>query len=125
MPSRLMCAHCLHVRELKCAWIRDTSLECGAVGMLGRSRWRAEAPRRQVVIRGPEPALSCRFPPARKIQFDYEGLSAMTDISTPTTLAQLVARSRKLGADRAICNWGGANTSPNPTAITFPGPPVP
>src|SRR5207249_9746791 len=46
-----------------------------------------------------------------KVLFDYEGLSAMTNFSTPTTLAQLVARSRKLGADRSICNWGGGNTS--------------
>src|SRR5579872_5248979 len=38
---------------------------------------------------------------------------------TPTTalgaeggaLAQLTARSRRLGADRSVCNWGGGNTS--------------
>src|SRR5437879_4150066 len=124
MPSRLMCDPCLHVRELKWAWIRTLSLHSAAVGMLGRSRWSAEAPRRQVVIRVPKPALPCRFPPARKIQFDYEGLSAMTDISTPTTLAQLVARSRKLGADRAICNWGGGNTSAKADEIDFRGRPV-
>src|SRR5437899_4138125 len=48
----------------------------------------------------------------------------MTDISTPTTLAQLVARSRKLGADRAICNWGGGNTSAKADEIDFRGRPV-
>ena len=45
----------------------------------------------------------------------------MTDISTSTTLAQLVARSRKLGADRAICNWGGGNTSAKADEIDFRG----
>lgn len=29
----------------------------------------------------------------------------MTDGSLSTTLAQLVARSRRLGAGRSICNW--------------------
>ncbi len=48
----------------------------------------------------------------------------MTDISTPTTLAQLVARSRKLGADRSICNWGGGNTSAKADEIDFRGRPV-
>ncbi len=45
----------------------------------------------------------------------------MTSVSTPTTLAQLVARSRKLGADRSICNWGGGNTSAKATEIDFRG----
>ncbi|MFL5662141.1 MAG: class II aldolase/adducin family protein, partial [Ktedonobacteraceae bacterium] len=48
----------------------------------------------------------------------------MTDISTSTTLAQLVARSQKLGADRAICNWGGGNTSAKADEIDFRGRPV-
>src|SRR5215467_8660929 len=45
----------------------------------------------------------------------------MANISTPTTLAQLVARSRKLGADRSICNWGGGNTSAKAEEIDFRG----
>jgi rhamnulose-1-phosphate aldolase/alcohol dehydrogenase len=38
-----------------------------------------------------------------------------------TTLAQLVARSRKLGADRSIANWGGGNTSAKTEEIDFRG----
>src|SRR6266699_5000022 len=45
----------------------------------------------------------------------------MTDISTPSTLAQLVARSRKLGADRSVCNWGGGNTSAKADEVDFRG----
>src|SRR5919108_2592354 len=45
----------------------------------------------------------------------------MTHISTPTVLAQLVARSRKLGADRSICNWGGGNTSAKADEVDFRG----
>src|SRR6266700_192701 len=48
----------------------------------------------------------------------------MTHISTPTTLSQLVARSRKLGADRSICNWGGGNTSAKSDEIDFRGRPA-
>ena len=48
----------------------------------------------------------------------------MTDISASTTLAQLVARSRKLGADRSICNWGGGNTSAKADEVDFRGRPV-
>src|SRR5947209_11537008 len=48
----------------------------------------------------------------------------MTDVSVPTALAQLVARSRKLGADRSICNWGGGNTSAKAYEIDFRGRPV-
>jgi rhamnose utilization protein RhaD (predicted bifunctional aldolase and dehydrogenase) len=37
---------------------------------------------------------------------------AHTDASELSpVLAQLVARSRRLGADRSVCNWGGGNTS--------------
>ncbi len=43
----------------------------------------------------------------------------MTHISTTTTLAQLVARSRKLGADRSIANWGGGNTSAKADEVDF------
>ena len=43
----------------------------------------------------------------------------MTNISPPTTLMQLVARSRKLGADRSICNWGGGNTSAKADEVDF------
>lgn len=45
----------------------------------------------------------------------------MTHISTPTVLAQLVARSRKLGADRTVCNWGGGNTSAKADEVDFRG----
>ena len=45
----------------------------------------------------------------------------MTDNSTPTVLAQLVARSRKLGADRSVCNWGGGNTSAKADEVDFRG----
>ncbi|HEX6557727.1 MAG TPA: bifunctional aldolase/short-chain dehydrogenase [Ktedonobacteraceae bacterium] len=45
----------------------------------------------------------------------------MTDTSTSTVLAQLVARSRKLGADRSICNWGGGNTSAKADEVDFRG----
>ncbi|HEX6510337.1 MAG TPA: bifunctional aldolase/short-chain dehydrogenase [Chloroflexota bacterium] len=48
----------------------------------------------------------------------------MTNISTSTTLAQLVARSRRLGADRTVCNWGGGNTSAKADEIDFRGRPV-
>src|SRR6266852_8927379 len=48
----------------------------------------------------------------------------MTRISTPTILAQLVARSRKLGADRSIANWGGGNTSAKADEVDFRGRPV-
>ncbi len=45
----------------------------------------------------------------------------MTDILTPTVLDQLVARSRKLGADRSVCNWGGGNTSAKADEVDFRG----
>ena len=45
----------------------------------------------------------------------------MTHVSASTTLAQLVARSRKLGADRSICNWGGGNTSAKADEVDFRG----
>ena len=45
----------------------------------------------------------------------------MSDNSLPTTLAQLVARSRRLGADRSICNWGGGNTSAKAEEVDFRG----
>src|SRR5947208_3959808 len=48
----------------------------------------------------------------------------MTDVSVPTILAQLVARSCKLGADRSICNWGGGNTSAKADEIDFRGRPA-
>ena len=38
-----------------------------------------------------------------------------------TTLDQLVARSRRLGADRSICNWGGGNTSAKADEVDFRG----
>src|SRR5947209_8210967 len=48
----------------------------------------------------------------------------MTDVSVPTVLAQLVMRSRKLGADRTICNWGGGNTSAKADEVDFRGRPA-
>src|SRR5215471_4282098 len=48
----------------------------------------------------------------------------MTSVSTSTVLAQLVARSRKLGADRSVCNWGGGNTSAKSNEIDFRGRPA-
>jgi len=48
----------------------------------------------------------------------------MTNISMPTTLAQLVERSRRLGADRSVCNWGGGNTSAKSDEIDFRGRPA-
>src|SRR5579884_3143320 len=47
-----------------------------------------------------------------------------SDSAMSTILAQLVARSRKLGADRSICNWGGGNTSAKADEIDFRGRPV-
>jgi rhamnulose-1-phosphate aldolase/alcohol dehydrogenase len=41
--------------------------------------------------------------------------------AAPSTLAQLVARSRRLGADRSVCNWGGGNTSAKAEEIDFRG----
>lgn len=41
--------------------------------------------------------------------------------NSSVTLAQLVARSRELGADRAVCNWGGGNTSAKSDEIDFRG----
>ncbi|HXT33948.1 MAG TPA: bifunctional aldolase/short-chain dehydrogenase [Chloroflexota bacterium] len=42
--------------------------------------------------------------------------------SAPATiLAQLSARSRRLGADRRVCNWGGGNTSSKGDEIDFRG----
>src|SRR5260370_4161369 len=45
----------------------------------------------------------------------------MTYGCIPTTLAQLVARSCRLGADRAIANWGGGNTSAKADEVDFRG----
>lgn len=45
----------------------------------------------------------------------------MASIMEPNTLDQLVARSRKLGADRTICNWGGGNTSAKAEEVDFRG----
>lgn len=43
----------------------------------------------------------------------------MTQDIQSTTLAQLVARSRQLGADRSVCNWGGGNTSAKADEVDF------
>lgn len=44
--------------------------------------------------------------------------------SLSATLTQLVARSRELGADRTVCNWGGGNTSAKADEIDFRGRPT-
>ncbi len=48
----------------------------------------------------------------------------MTTTESSPTLAQLVARSRELGADRSVCNWGGGNTSAKAGEIDFRGRPA-
>ena len=48
----------------------------------------------------------------------------MIQSSTSTVLAQLVARSRRLGADRSIANWGGGNTSAKAEEVDFRGRPA-
>src|SRR5438309_934060 len=47
-----------------------------------------------------------------------------TEQQTTRTLADLVDRSRRLGADRTICNWGGGNTSAKTTETDFRGRPT-
>jgi rhamnulose-1-phosphate aldolase/alcohol dehydrogenase len=44
--------------------------------------------------------------------------------ATSVMLVQLVARSRRLGADRSICNWGGGNTSVKADEVDFRGRPA-
>ncbi len=46
------------------------------------------------------------------------GAPAPTSLST---LEELVTRSRRLGADRTVCNWGGGNTSAKADAEDFRG----
>lgn len=48
----------------------------------------------------------------------------MADSPTSVMLTQLVARSRRLGADRSICNWGGGNTSVKADEVDFRGRPA-
>ena len=48
-------------------------------------------------------------------------MSAADTTHRPTILAQLTARSRKLGADRSVCNWGGGNTSSKGEEIDYRG----
>src|SRR6202165_2982011 len=45
----------------------------------------------------------------------------MTNPAPASLLAQLVARSRRLGADRTVCNWGGGNTSVKSVKTDFRG----
>jgi rhamnulose-1-phosphate aldolase/alcohol dehydrogenase len=61
---------------------------------------------------------------AGMVLFENEGFHVMTNFSPPTTLMQLVARSRMLGADRSICNWGGGNTSAKAKEVDFRGHPA-
>src|SRR3989441_1118470 len=50
-----------------------------------------------------------------------KGFAVMANVSASTVLAQLVARSRMLGADRSVCNWGGGNTSAKADEVDFRG----
>ena len=45
----------------------------------------------------------------------------MSGTTALSTLDQLVARSRRLGADRTVCNWGGGNTSAKSDETDFRG----
>ncbi|GGJ04939.1 putative oxidoreductase YuxG [Alicyclobacillus cellulosilyticus] len=45
----------------------------------------------------------------------------MTTMTTEAALAELVDRSRRLGADRSVCNWGGGNTSVKTVEHDFRG----
>ncbi len=45
----------------------------------------------------------------------------MSGTTALSTLDQLVARSRRLGADRSVCNWGGGNTSAKSDLTDFRG----
>lgn len=45
----------------------------------------------------------------------------MSGSTALSTLDQLVARSRHLGADRTVCNWGGGNTSAKSDETDFRG----
>jgi len=45
----------------------------------------------------------------------------MSGSTALSTLDQLVARSRRLGADRSVCNWGGGNTSAKSDVTDFRG----
>ena len=45
----------------------------------------------------------------------------MSGTTALSTLDQLVARSRRLGADRSVCNWGGGNTSAKSDVTDFRG----
>src|SRR4051812_26616021 len=49
---------------------------------------------------------------------------SVTKQQSARALADLVARSRLLGADRTICNWGGGNTSAKTTETDFRGRPT-
>ncbi|MER2000624.1 MAG: hypothetical protein ABS882_12690, partial [Lysinibacillus sp.] len=39
----------------------------------------------------------------------------------PDTLVELRYRSNLIGSDRAVCNWGGGNTSFKTKALDFKG----
>jgi rhamnulose-1-phosphate aldolase/alcohol dehydrogenase len=45
----------------------------------------------------------------------------MSGTTALAALDQLVARSRRLGADRSVCNWGGGNTSAKSDETDFRG----
>ena len=47
--------------------------------------------------------------------------STHEEAAASSTLVQLVARSRRLGADRSVCNWGGGNTSAKGEETDFRG----
>jgi rhamnulose-1-phosphate aldolase/alcohol dehydrogenase len=47
--------------------------------------------------------------------------AAVSNANLGSVLARLTARSRGLGADRTICNWGGGNTSAKTTELDHAG----
>src|SRR6516225_9947206 len=51
-------------------------------------------------------------------------MSHMDQTPAHQTLDQLVERSRRLGADRSVCNWGGGNTSAKSDESDFRGRPA-
>ena len=47
--------------------------------------------------------------------------AAVSNAHLGSVLARLTTRSRGLGADRTICNWGGGNTSAKTTELDHAG----
>src|SRR6266700_3185958 len=119
---RQMCARCsqrsVSARDLTSIPLRRSA----RVATLSASHANGLLLQRQAVIRVRRGLFyRASIPPSllNKDLFDDKGFHTMTNISPPTTLMQLVARSRKLGAERSICNWGGGNTSAKADEVDF------